>query len=316
MVNVFLTIDVEIWCNGWDNLDKNFSEAFQQYIYGSTPHGDYGLPIQLKILQDYGLLGVFFVEPLFATRFGEEPLSEIISLITESKQEVELHLHTEWVDESLIPIIPNSSAKKQYLKLFTFDEQKKLISKGKQLLIDNGCPSVNAFRAGGFGANLSTLSALEYNGIRFDCSYDFTQAGCGLAEVSRLYQPQLMGNIYEYPLSVFLDYPGHYRHAQLCACSSAELRNMLYEAVKNDWDSVVILWHNFELLNSSQTQINNRVYKRFLELCKFLDENRDLFVCKGFSNFQPYSNQEQPKPLKSNVFRTFGRVLEQLLTEG
>ena len=62
MVNVFLTIDVEIWCNGWDNLDKNFSEAFQQYIYGTTPKGDYGLPIQLKMLQDsLGKIGKTFL---------------------------------------------------------------------------------------------------------------------------------------------------------------------------------------------------------------------------------------------------------------
>ena len=70
MMDVFLTVDVEVWCDGWDDIDAKFPDAFQRYIYGPTSRGDYGLPYQLRQLQDHGLTGVFFVEPLFSTRFG------------------------------------------------------------------------------------------------------------------------------------------------------------------------------------------------------------------------------------------------------
>ena len=50
MLNVFITVDVEVWCDGWDQLDAKFSDAFQRYIYGRTAHGNYGLPYQLQLL--------------------------------------------------------------------------------------------------------------------------------------------------------------------------------------------------------------------------------------------------------------------------
>jgi len=45
------------------------------------------------------LRGVFFVEPVFSGRFGLEPLSEIVGLLQEGRQELRLNLHTEWMDE-------------------------------------------------------------------------------------------------------------------------------------------------------------------------------------------------------------------------
>ena len=105
MMDVFLTVDVEVWCDGWDNIDTKFPDAFQRYIYGATSRGDYGLPYQLNQLGEHGLIGVFFVEPLFSTRFGSAPLAEIVGLVREAGHEIQLHLHTEWVDESKEPLL-------------------------------------------------------------------------------------------------------------------------------------------------------------------------------------------------------------------
>ena len=79
-MNVFFTVDVEVWCD-FAILDKEFPSAFRQYVYGHTSKGDFGLPYQLKVLNSHGLSGVFFVEPLFATRFGLAPLEEIIGVL-------------------------------------------------------------------------------------------------------------------------------------------------------------------------------------------------------------------------------------------
>src|SRR5262245_63636701 len=92
MLDVFFTVDVEIWCDGWDDLDAKFPAAYRRYIYGPTREGDYALPGTLKILNDHGLTGVFFVEPLFATRFGLEPLQEVIGLDRKSTRLNSSHL--------------------------------------------------------------------------------------------------------------------------------------------------------------------------------------------------------------------------------
>jgi len=85
MLDVFLTFDVEVWCDGWNDLDTKFPNAFKRYIYGPTSRGNYGLPYQLRELQEHGLTGIFFVEPLFSTRFGLNSLTEILSLIREKR---------------------------------------------------------------------------------------------------------------------------------------------------------------------------------------------------------------------------------------
>ena len=92
MLDVFFTIDVEVWCDGWKDIDRRFPAAFKRYIYG--PNGRHGLPDQLRRLSDHGLKAVCFVEPLFAGRFGQAPLTEIVSMIEGSGHEAQLHLHT------------------------------------------------------------------------------------------------------------------------------------------------------------------------------------------------------------------------------
>ena len=314
MLNVFFTVDVEIWCNGWNDIDKKFPESFKRYIYGPTSKGDYALPIQLQVLQDHGLKGVFFIEPLFSTRFGGAPLQEIVGLINDGKQEIQLHLHTEWVDEAVVPLLPDSKKKRQHIKYFSLSEQEVLIGKGMDLLVQGGSNKISAFRAGSFGANQDTLRALESNDIKIDSSYNYISKMDGICDIETdevLFQPQLVEGIYEYPLSVYSDRKGHFRHAQLGACSSSELSNMLMSAADAGWDSFVILSHNFELLNKSKSKVDNIVFQRFLSLCKFLEKHRDVFNCTGFSKVNPKAVERQPQPIASNVISTAWRMAEQ-----
>ena len=44
MLDVLVSVDVEIWCDGWDDLDEKFLDAFRRYVYGQTSHGNFGLP--------------------------------------------------------------------------------------------------------------------------------------------------------------------------------------------------------------------------------------------------------------------------------
>ena len=55
-VKVFLTVDVEIWCDGWRDIDAKFPRAFEQYVYGATRDGRFGLPFILNTLAENGLV--------------------------------------------------------------------------------------------------------------------------------------------------------------------------------------------------------------------------------------------------------------------
>lgn len=314
MLNVFFTVDVEIWCNGWLNIDEKFTTAFRKYIYGPTSKGNFGLPYQLEVLNDHGLTGVFFVEALFSKRFGSQPLAEIVGLLRESGQEVQLHLHTEWVDESKEPILDGSRAKRQHLRYFSLKEQTTLIAMGIRLLKEAGSFDINTFRAGSFAFNADTLSALAAIGIPFDSSYNASMFGpdSGVMSGVTLVEPIECEGVSEYPMTVFSDGSGSLRHAQLTACSYSELEGLLWQALETGRSSFVVLSHNFELMNQTLERPDVVVVKRFQKLCSFLEQNRDSFCVRGFQGLEPRVIQVQPAPLASPIWKTGVRMIEQV----
>jgi len=313
MLDVFFTVDVEVWCDGWRNIDEKFPGAFRKYIYGPTAKGDFGLPYKLNVLKQHGLTGVFFIEPLFSTRFGKQPLAEIVGLVRESNQEVQLHLHTEWVDESRVPLLADIQAKRQYLRYFSMEEQTTLIAAGKSLLRQAGARDINAFRAGSFGFNRDTLGALAANGIPFDSSYNASLFGSdsGVMPGVTVVEPIACDGVYEYPMTVFKDGTGSLRHTQLTSCSSREMEGLLWQALETGRSSFVILSHSSELLNPAKDRADDVVVKRFQKLCSFLDKNRDSFHVRGFQGLQPKLTQQQPVPLTSPIWKTGARMIEQ-----
>lgn len=313
MLDVFFSVDVEVWCDGWDRIDEKFPEAFKRYIYGPTAHGDYALPYTLRVLGDHGLTGVFFVEPLFSTRFGSQPLEEIVGLIREGGQEIQLHLHPEWVDESREPLLENIDCKRQHLRYYSRAEQEILVAAGKRLIAQAGGGECTAFRAGSFGFNRDTLAALAANDIRFDSSYNATifglDSGVGPGQV--MVDAFECDGIHEYPMTVYDDGTASLRHAQLTACSHREMEGLLWQALESGRQSFMILSHNFELLNTTQDRPDDVVVSRFRQLCAFLDRNRDSFNVRGFEGLSPDPATQQPAPLKSPVWKTAMRMLEQ-----
>lgn len=313
MLNVFFTTDVEIWCQGWVDLEKRFPAAFKTYIYGHTPLGDFGLPYQLKVLNDHGLHGTFFVEPLFSTCIGSQPLEEIVGLIRDSGHEVQLHLHTEWVDEAKQPLLANNQVKRQHLFDFSLAEQMHLIAKGASLLTQAGGEGVNAFRAGSFGFNLDTLRALAANGIVFDSSYNAAMFGLssGVYPGVTVVEPVECEGVVEYPVTVFKDGTRALRHVQLTACTYGEMEGLLWHALESEHSSFVILSHNFELLNQGRNRPDEIVVARFRKLCAFLDRNRDSFRVRGFRSLEPGVVSEQPATLATSIWQTGGRMMTQ-----
>lgn len=314
MLNVFFTVDVEIWCDRWDNLEKEFPAAFQQYIYGKTTSGEYGLRYQLKQLRDHGLFGVFFIEPLFATRFGLEPLQEIIGLINEFGQEVQLHLHTEWENESITPLLSEKKSKRQFMRNFSLEEQSALIATGQNLLVQAGAATANAFRSGNFGMNIDTLKAVAANHFQFDCSYNASLMG-----MESGFMPEMIVNdairyegVIEYPMTVFRDGTGRLRHAQLGACSFAEIKHLLFQSIETNRKSFVMLSHNFELMNANREKPDPVMIKRFRQFCEFMQDHASQFCMRGFHQLDVNTSDNPTNMLDSPKWLTINRVIEQI----
>ena len=216
-MNVYLTFDIEVWCNGWSHLDDNFPGSFERYVYGASRTEGYALPKTLQILQRYGLRGVFFVEPLFSARFGSQHLKTITDLILDAGQDVQLHLHPEWTDEIRPGLIDDCERKRQHLTYYTFPEQTALIAFGKARLEDATGRPVTAFRAGSFAANRDTFRALAHNGIGIDSSLNesFDHSEGTLPSPNRWKPQDHIDGVDTYPVTVFKDGFGRPRAAQV-----------------------------------------------------------------------------------------------------
>ena len=313
MLNVYFTIDVEVWCSGWQDIDAKFPNAFKSYVHGTTQRGDFGLPFQLRVLSDHGLTSVCFIEPLFSARFGSAPLQEIVGLVQEAGHEAQLHMHTEWVDEAQQPLLDNVQGKRQHLLYFSLPEQQKLIATGLRMLEQAGATQVNAFRAGSFGFNRDTLRALAVNGIAFDSSYNALYFGLdsGVMPGVTVVEPVECEGVCEVPMTVFKDGLGALRHAQLTACSSQEMERLLWQALEQGRSNFVILSHNFELLNPAKTAPDAVVIGRLRRLCAFLERHRDVFRVRGFRDLPRQSVPQQPAPLTTPLWATGIRLAEQ-----
>jgi hypothetical protein len=316
MLNIFITVDTEVWP---DNLaagpsDAAFAAAYRRDILGRTRAGDYGLPLQLQIMNDNGIQASFFVESLFASRFGTAALADIVGLVDSAGHEVQMHLHPEWAQ--VIPAI-KSLYNGHNMADYSEDIQLQLLELGLANLAAAGVSQPRAFRAGNYGANFSTLRVLRKLGIEIDTSYNYCylHSDCGLQTDEPLLQATMLEGLHQYPVSFFEDWPGHYRHAQLTACSYGELSSMLDQASRRGWTSFVIVSHGFELLNPARNSHDSIVTRRFEKLCRFIARNSDRMRVQTFRDLElgDALTRSDSAPLRSNPARTASRYGVQLL---
>lgn len=320
-MKVFLTVDTEFWPRdpwlggGVRREALDLRRCIQRDIYGETKRGAFGVPFQMELLRSHGLRGVFFVEALFASVVDPEPLREIVALIQDAGHEVQLHVHTEWLNVEATPILPGRRG--LHIRNFTFEDQRTLLAMGRDNLRAASARALCAYRAGNFGANRDTLRALASIGIPFDTSHNaaFLTSSCHIATDAPLRQPALIDGVWEIPVACFEDLPGNARPAQIGACSAAELRHALLGAWRAGWPYFVIVTHSNELLNRRGDGPNPIVLKRYREFCRFLDENRDKFESATFEKLDPATVpiHDTPEPIRSSAFRTAYRVGEQVV---
>ena len=95
MLNVYLTMDTEIW---WSKPDLSaIKEDYQRWFLGRSNKGEFGVPHQIKVLDNYGLKGVYFIEPLCALAAGQALVDDMVAIVQGAGHDVQLHLHSEWL---------------------------------------------------------------------------------------------------------------------------------------------------------------------------------------------------------------------------
>ena len=298
-MQLYLTFDVEVWCGDWSDLDGRFPTSFDRYVYGKSSKGEYALPMTLEILNRHGLKGVFFVEPLFAARFGTRYLRTIVDMIRDKGHDVQLHLHPEWTDEIRPLVFAGATTKRQNLSFYSLPEQTTLIALGRSLLAEAGVGEVHAFRAGSFASNHDTYRALAALGIGIDSSLHavLPASGPDLRDKLDFRYPIEFEHVRILPMTVFQDGIGRLRPAQVGACGFEEMRDAISSAHRNGHQHFVILSHNFELLKQQSLEPDMLVVARFERLCAYLERQQDRIALRTFADGNIDIDNAPPAPL-------------------
>ena len=306
MTPVFLTIDTEIaWRHHAAGLAPDVVEAL------SIEPGGVGLGWQLAILKRHGLKATFFVDPMPALVYGIEPFRRIVGAVRDAGQEVQLHLHPNWIGASLADRGAHGPFE---LIDCTAADQQRLLADAAALLVEAGAPPPVAFRSGSYSANDDTLAALAAIGILYDSSHNGAHhpwpSAIGLPRAH--IAPVSRQGVVEVPVTVVEDRPGIFRNVQICALSAAETRAALDHAIAADHAAMTIVGHSFELANRAGLSPNRVHVRRFEALCRLLAARRGKAPTAHFADHPRLRLDRDDRPLPANRWRRGRRQVEQL----
>jgi hypothetical protein len=312
MTEVFITIDTEL-ASGLHRRGVSLAVNLDRSIHARCAEGDFGLSYQARRLEEAGLKAVFFLDPMPALIFGTEFLKPIVEEVLTRGHEVQLHLHTEWLDMIDKPPV---ASRGRHIGQFDEAEQVSLIACAAELLCAAGAPEPVAFRAGNFGADDRTLRALHRLGIRYDSSFNpaFGDAQCRISLGRDQVVPVMHENVLELPVSCISDWPGHIRPAQLVALSAWEMRSAVSHAVATGQPALTIVSHSFELIERGPQRPRWGVVRRFDALCQTLAARRHEAPTRVFAEVSEGALLQTAAParLPPNPVRSALRMISQL----
>lgn len=282
MTAVYITIDTEYAANlpGEGGLATR-AENFARSIRCDTTSGPVGTEYQMDVMDEHGVKGVFFVDPMPALLWGVAAIEDVVGPIVARGHDVQLHCHTEWLalagDDPVRRRLAGDLCG-QHIKNFPFEEQCRILDWARDTLVAAGAPRPIVFRAGNYGANDDTLRALAEIGVPYDTSHAPALAGAGDCAITlgpEVRRPLLHHGVIELPISCIEDFGGRLRHGQITALTLAEMVGMVEHAQANGIGSVTLVSHSFELMSRDRVYRNRVVARRFEGLCRALGEMPD-----------------------------------------
>lgn len=265
MTAVYLTIDTE-YAAGF--AARGRAENFARSIACETPAGAVGVFHQMRLMERYGIKGVFFVDPMPALLWGRAAVEDVVGPVVEAGHDVQLHCHTEWLE---LAGAANPFGKTgQNIADFAFEDQCAILAWARDTLVAAGAPPPVAFRAGNYGANDDTLRALAAIGLEYDSSHTpGIDGGASRISLTRGHRhPVRHYGVIEVPTGCIRTFGGGLRHAQVTAISAREMLAAIRHARDHGAASFTLVSHSFELLCRERRRVNTVVRRRFEDLCR------------------------------------------------
>jgi hypothetical protein len=325
MVNVYITVDTECSLGGaWENPQWK-PVGPDRAVLGRVGSRLYGIPLIMDILEEHGLRGTFFTEVLVRDLLGKSELADAYAPIKQRGHDAQLHLHPVFhyyhaVTQGLMRR-EDLPARMDLIGGLPFDTQVDLLNKGCAIFRQIFGSMPMAFRAGCYGASMSTLEALARVGIHYDSSFNaaYLDDSCLMGPREATNIPWRTGSIWEIPVTTFETGTGSMRGLkplEVSAVSLCELQDVLEQAERIGQGTVTVMLHSFAFLKRADAQFRKMrpdrlVIRRFRKFCNFLQSNQDRFRVLTFSEIRELSQHpDVPLPRMGVLIPSLRKLIQ------
>lgn len=284
---VLLTVDTEASMHQMKPLSPDMM------IYGKIGNRSYGVPWIIQTCKQFDCRATFFVSALEALHFGDGMVKDVCDYIVSNGNDVQLHIHSAWKNG------------KKFLWENSLEEQIKIIGEGANILKNLTGEYPIAHRAGGLGANIDTLRALNKLGIPMDSSMYYRGPNCRLWP----YVPTInficeFAGVIEVPVTQFdqlnLFNFKFVRTVDINADLLSELKLIIRQAKKQGLKIINILMHSFSFVyrssDRSSIKPNFIDMKRFEKLMEYLAHDPEIEIITFKELYRRY--KENPNTFK------------------
>lgn len=276
----------------WENPELRPIGA-SRHIFCRIGKEEFGIPLIVKLLQEHGFRGTFFVETLATRCLGEGDTKSVFDFLLREDQDVQLHIHPNFRfyaesqkarQEGRNYHVPRPN---DLLGHFPKQVQLDLLGEAIQYFQRFSSYRPRAFRAGCYASSRTTMQCLAELGIAVDSSLNLCYPALSFPGESQLpNRVRKIEGVWEIPVTVARTplregYNG-FKFADCTSLAPAELRAMLDAAAAAKQEHFVIVFHSFSAVkakNSTYAEMrpNRIVIRRLEQLFQYLADNRDRF---------------------------------------
>lgn len=260
----------------------------ERHVFCRSNGSEYGIPLIVNIMAQYGFRATYFVELLATLCLGREDTSSIFEFLLSRGQDVQLHVHPVYKFYANQRDSRRGAPPCDLIGQLSPELQKDLLAEAAALFEKFAGFRPTAFRAGNWAGSRSLLRALMELGIRVDSSFnpayhpEISFPDCSLPPNAAT----RIEGVWEIPVTVartpLPEGPHGLKFADCTALAFSELRHMLEQAAAAGQQHFVMVFHSFSAVKAQdmtyqQMRPNRIVIRRLERTMRYLAENPDRF---------------------------------------
>lgn len=301
---VCISVDTEFSIAGHITFPDRYQPVGLRAVECPADGTEHGLGFMLDTLAAFGCRATFFVETLNESWFGDAPMQGVVERLLGAGQDVQLHVHPEWL--RLLPPPGNESfAANGWCDGRSAEELHRVLSRAMEIFERWVGRKPDALRTGSLRTDLQVYRTSRELGIPLSSNVGLSTFRPAEADLVLRNGRHAIEGVMEIPVFTYTDLvlPGFRRDKslQISSCGAREMKRVLKGARAAGAASVVILTHPFEFAKRSDFQYSrirrNRVNQnRLRSLLRFIEAHPHDFVATTFADSSERWLTSDPEP--------------------